>query len=84
LDRALGSHVSIGAGAISTGKWYKLKQWTRLTERPLVADTRVWLLEAMAAPMSGDTPAQALFTDQVFWTSTTTGETAYDFYRFSG
>jgi prepilin-type N-terminal cleavage/methylation domain-containing protein/prepilin-type processing-associated H-X9-DG protein len=64
---------------ISAGKWYKLNAWTRPAERALVGDCRFYVLEAQAAPLSGQIPGQPFITNQIFWGAN--GGTGYDFYR---
>jgi prepilin-type N-terminal cleavage/methylation domain-containing protein/prepilin-type processing-associated H-X9-DG protein len=66
----------------NVGRWYKFKAWTNPAERALVADCRLWVLEAQSAPKDGTIPAQYALTDQVAWDDPITGhQTLYDFYR---
>jgi prepilin-type N-terminal cleavage/methylation domain-containing protein/prepilin-type processing-associated H-X9-DG protein len=63
-------------------RWYKFKQWTNPAERALVADCRLWILEAQSAPKDGSIPPQYSLNDQITWDDGTTGhQTLYDFYR---
>jgi prepilin-type N-terminal cleavage/methylation domain-containing protein/prepilin-type processing-associated H-X9-DG protein len=67
---------------LSEGKWYKLRSWTRASERMLVADGRFWIVETQAAPLNKQVPGQGLYQDQQTWGSPNDdGQTLYDFYR---
>ena len=69
---------------LNAGTWYKLKAWTRPAERALLADSRFWLIEAQAAPLSKVIPGQGTFSNATTWSASdggNGGQTTFDFYR---
>jgi prepilin-type N-terminal cleavage/methylation domain-containing protein len=62
------------------GKWYKLTQYTRPSERALLGDSRGLLLEARAPAADGTFDGQPLLQNQSVYTSGGK-QSSFDFYR---
>jgi prepilin-type N-terminal cleavage/methylation domain-containing protein/prepilin-type processing-associated H-X9-DG protein len=71
-------------GKLSSGRWYKQRQYTNASERVLAADARAFFVEAMAAPNSQSIVGQVdmnYLSSGVWGSGPGLGETTYDFYR---
>ncbi|HZZ42681.1 MAG TPA: prepilin-type N-terminal cleavage/methylation domain-containing protein [Tepidisphaeraceae bacterium] len=68
------------AGSPANGQWYKITQYTNPTQRALVADGRLWNIEAKSVPDSASIPGQRLnYYPNPY--SSYGGQTQFDFYR---
>jgi prepilin-type processing-associated H-X9-DG protein len=69
--------------ADTSGRWIKLKQYTRPAERALIADVESWILEAKPPPLNGVLPGQKLHYGKPDFAPAAAGQgaTTFDWYR---